>query len=200
MFKAIGKWYVAVLAMGLTAGILLGVAATVQANTPAIPALTKSAVFTIGLKTVTVDGQVYQMDVAPYIDANGRTMVPVRYLADVLGAYAVNWDGKDQIVDLGFDNPGHVDLTIGEPEIGYNGSEDPMDTAPVIVPPGRTMLPARFVAQAVGDTVTWDAASQTVTVTSSDNANGLNGVVPSGTMTNGGGGNTVPGGHITPVH
>ena len=67
-----------------------------------------------------------------------------------------------------------------------------MDTAPVIVPPGRTMLPARFVAQAVGDAVSWDAANRTVTVTAP--AQGTGGypytITP---MKNGGGGNSTPG-------
>ena len=40
-----------------------------------------------------------------------------------------------------------------------------MDTTPVIVPPGRTMLPARFIAEALGDTVNWNSATQQVTIT-----------------------------------
>ncbi|MDA8337172.1 MAG: copper amine oxidase N-terminal domain-containing protein [Peptococcaceae bacterium] len=163
---------------------------------PTIPALKQSAVFTIGSQTVTVDGTPYQMDVAPYIDSNGRTVIPVRYLAEVLGAYAVTWDPSNQTVDLGFDNPGHVDLTIGKSEIGYSGTEHPMDTAPVIVPPGRTMLPARFVAQAVGDAVSWDAANRTVTVTAPVQGTSqpqYDGGGPGGSMINDGGGNSTPG-------
>ncbi|MDA8334866.1 MAG: copper amine oxidase N-terminal domain-containing protein [Peptococcaceae bacterium] len=39
-----------------------------------------------------------------------------------------------------------------------------MDTAPQIVPRGRTELPARFVAQAFGYQVAWNAAARTVTI------------------------------------
>jgi len=196
------KVLVIIMALVLFSMILATLATMTKADTLTIPAMTKSAVFTIGSQTVTVDGQTYRMDVAPYIDANGRTQVPVRYLADALGAYSINWDAADQTVDLGFDNPGHVDLTIGRAEIGYANSEHPMDTAPVIIPPGRTMLPARFVAEAVGDVVTWDASKYTVTVTPPGYVNGTNGVKNISTAVNGGMGNTVDSGpgHSTTVH
>ena len=60
------------------------------------PALANStsAEFVIGLNQYFVNDQTpgTQMDAAPYIDASsGRTLVPVRYLADALGA-TTNWD------------------------------------------------------------------------------------------------------------
>jgi hypothetical protein len=56
---------------------------------PSFAAITiTSADFVIGMSQYFVNNQVpgVSMDAAPYIDANsGRTLVPVRYLADALG-------------------------------------------------------------------------------------------------------------------
>ncbi|MBC7326154.1 MAG: copper amine oxidase N-terminal domain-containing protein, partial [Moorella sp. (in: Bacteria)] len=56
-----------------------------------------------------------------------------------------------------------VQLTIGSNVLKVNGISLTMDVAPEIVN-GRTMLPARFVAQALGASVGYDDANQTVTI------------------------------------
>ena len=183
------KFLVVIMALVLFSMILATLATLAHADTPAMPALTKQAVFTIGSNVVTVDGQTYSMDVAPYIDSSGRTMVPVRYLGDVLGMTA-GWDQAKQQVTLTEQHFTAVEtLAVGSNKLGWiNETVDgnsTMDTTPVIVPPGRTMLPARWVAQAIGYQVTWNAANQTVTVT------------PPGTapaQTGGSGGSVIPGG------
>lgn len=59
-------------------------------------------------------------------------------------------------------------LQIGNPEMAVNGvfqEIDPgRDTVPVIIS-GRTLVPVRAIMEAVGGTVGWDEASQTVTLT-----------------------------------
>ncbi len=62
-------------------------------------------------------------------------------------------------------------MWIGNNKAVVDGNEeliDPgnSDVAPIILPPGRTMLPLRFVAEALGCEVDWDAQTRTVTVTS----------------------------------
>jgi len=57
---------------------------------------TTTVVFTIGSTTYTVNGQAHQMDAAPFINPQtSRTYVPVRFLAEALGA-SVNWDPSTQ--------------------------------------------------------------------------------------------------------
>jgi len=125
-----------------------------------------SVVFTIGSDIVTDNGTQYQIDVAPFIDNNGRTQVPVRYLADALGATNIAYNPSTQLVSMLFgDNQTNIALTIGSPKMYVGNSTVTMDTVPVIVPPGRTMLPARFIAEALGDTVNWNPATQQVTIT-----------------------------------
>ena len=119
-----------------------------------------SATFTVGASVYSVNGVDYVMDAAPYI-SNGRTFVPVRYLGDALGA-TVNWDASTQTVTLtkGSDT---VTLNIGSTTETVNGTAQTMDVAPTIVN-GRTMLPARWVAQAFGAQVGWNPVTQEVLI------------------------------------
>lgn len=51
---------------------------------------------TIGSKQAQVNGSPLEMDVAPYIE-NGRTYIPVRYMAEFFGQ-TVEWVGRKQQV------------------------------------------------------------------------------------------------------
>jgi hypothetical protein len=101
------------------------------------------------------------MDAAPLI-SDGRLLVPVRYLADALGAQT-DWDGKSDKMTIS-EGGTVVELTIGSDTITVNSRQEKMDVAPFISQ-GRTYLPARYVAESLGCTVLWDAGTQTVTVT-----------------------------------
>ncbi len=60
-----------------------------------------------------------------------------------------------------------ITLTIGDPMITVNGSPQKIDatgTTPLIIG-GRTLLPIRAVVEAIGGTIDWNAATQTVTIT-----------------------------------
>ncbi len=124
----------------------------------------RTAIFTIGSTTASVNGQSLAMDLAPFVDpASNRTYVPVRYLAQALGA-AVTWDSANQTVAL--TSPGTVVLlTIGSPVLVVDGQALSMDASPQIMPPGRTVLPARWVATAFGFQVNWLPALKQVYVT-----------------------------------
>ncbi len=122
-----------------------------------------SASFVIGASSYTVGGVQTTMDVAPYIK-DGRTFLPVRYVANALGVADANilWDEATQKVTL-LKGGTVVQLTIGSKIIIVNGVSIIMDVAPELTS-GRTMLPIRFVAQALGASVGWDEATQTVTL------------------------------------
>jgi hypothetical protein len=95
------------------------------------------------------------MDVEPYVK-DGRTYIPVRYLAYSLGVAEddIKWSQQDQTVTITL-NDTVVILTIGNNVMLVNGEKVTMDVAPEIVD-NRTMLPARWVAEALGATVEWD--------------------------------------------
>lgn len=100
-----------------------------------------------------------QMDAAPFIK-DSRTFVPVRFLGNALGVSDSNiaWDSAARKATL----QGKLELTIGSKTMQKDGVPISMDVAPMIVNPGRTMLPARWVAEGLGFEVGWDAERQLV--------------------------------------
>lgn len=117
-----------------------------------------------------------EKQITPYIMAdengNGRTMVPVRFVAEQLGA-TVGWDNGTQTVTIGMDG-NTVKMKIGSSAYTVNGAEKTMDAAAEILPVGdgsgngRTMVPLRFVAEALGKSVYWDQDNQLVIITGKD--------------------------------
>ncbi|MCL2456526.1 MAG: stalk domain-containing protein [Defluviitaleaceae bacterium] len=112
--------------------------------------------------TVVINGDVQNYDVPPQI-VGGRLMVPMRGIFEALGA-AIDWSAQDQIVTALTENA-LVMLQIGEPTAFVNGELKPLDQPATIVG-GRTLVPLRFVAEALGADVDWDAATRTATITS----------------------------------
>ena len=113
--------------------------------------------------TVTVNGvPVRWTDVTPFIDANNRTMVPFRAVADALGV-DVDWD--DDAREAVFSSGDKVIyFPIGSNEARTSDEEIiEMDTAAVIVN-NRTFAPARALAEYFGYTVGWNARTYTVLI------------------------------------
>jgi len=100
-----------------------------------------------------------KMDAAPLIKDN-RTFVPVRFLGNALGVTDSNiqWDKATRTATL--KGKAELKLKDGEKAVTTNGNKQTIDVAPYIIPPGRTMLPARYVAEGLGFTVEWDKANQ----------------------------------------
>jgi len=117
---------------------------------------------------VSSDGtkQVQDMDVAPFVE-NGRTFVPVRYLALALGLpeEGIAWSAPANSATLVY-NGVTVRLTVGENSLYVNEHQVPMDVTPLVLPPGHAFLPARYVAEAFGYTVRWDSSENAVIITS----------------------------------
>lgn len=132
-------------------------------NAKAVSATKRDSSFVIGSTTYKVNGVEKTMDVAPYIK-NGRTYMPVRFAALAAGVDEANiiWDGVKRTVTL-MKGDRVVQMTIGSKTMVINGVAITMDAAPEITS-GRTMLPFRYVGQALGATVGWDEATKTVTM------------------------------------
>jgi hypothetical protein len=136
--------------------------ASIDVGAPAPVVLT----FTIGSTKATRNGTLVTLDAAPII-LNGRTLLPVRYVAEPLGA-TVSWTAGTQTVTI--QRTGlTLALVVGKATAIVNGRPVPIDVAdsrvvPVILQ-SRTMLPARFVAEQMGCAVAYDAATKLVTVT-----------------------------------
>ena len=100
------------------------------------------------------------MDTAAYIDENNRTMMPVAYAANVLGADVV-WNADDYTVTL-TNGEDEVVVTIGSDQMVVNGAAKTIDAAAVIKD-NRTMLPISAVADALGAIVDYTDGVITIT-------------------------------------
>ncbi len=115
---------------------------------------------------VTIDGEpvVFQNDYGePFIDANSRTLVPLRGVMEAFGAM-VTWDGDTSTATVEKDRV-MVQVPVGQAMIFVNGVSVTNDTSAVIRD-GRTYLPIRAVLEAFGAGVSWDDNSRTVAVRS----------------------------------
>ena len=110
---------------------------------------------------VLVDGQPVDFDV-PLVMVGGRVLVPLRGVFERLGATVV-WDDQTQTA-LAETGTSSVSLAIGAPQATINGIATMLDVPPMLVG-GRTMVPLRFVSQALGANVDWDAPAQSVVIT-----------------------------------
>jgi peptidylprolyl isomerase len=122
-----------------------------------------SSAFADSQVSLVVNGQTIQCSQPPQI-INGRTLVPLRDLDDALGAQTT-WDANTQQVTVST-TVYNIAMTIGSTTLTVNGQAQTMDVAPVIIG-GRTFLPARYVAEALGYQVAWDATSQAVVISNS---------------------------------
>ena len=116
---------------------------------------------TLGKTDYTVNGEKKAMDVAPII-RNARTMLPVRYVAEALGA-EIAWDGNTSTATLKTADT-EIKITVGAAEATVNGQAVKLDS-PAFIESSRTYMPVRFVAEALGATVAWDGATSTATIT-----------------------------------
>ena len=123
-----------------------------------------NASFVIGKTSYTNNGTEVTMDAAPYI-AKNRTMVPIRYIANACGVTDENitWNQATRTATISGPN-NVVTIKMGSNTITTSNGVITMDTVAVNTG-NRIYVPARFIANALGATVTWDAATQTVGIT-----------------------------------
>lgn len=129
--------------------------------TPAPGEAKQNATFTLGSTSYTVAGVEYTMDVAPYAK-NGRTYLPVRYVAKALGVDEENILFANGVVTL-LKGDKAVQMTIGSKNLVINGVTVTMDV-PAEITDGRTMLPFRWMAQAFGAKVSYDETTKVVSM------------------------------------
>jgi hypothetical protein len=122
----------------------------------------------IGSKTVLVGGVKVALDAPAFIDAkSGRTFVPIRMISEAFGAQ-VTWNAALQKVWLQLEATAQhpavlVVLHIGDRTAQVNGKAVTLEATPRIIG-GRTFVPVRFVAEAFGADVAWNATTRTATI------------------------------------
>lgn len=105
---------------------------------------------------VYVDGQrVAFPDQQPYLDKKNRTLVPVRFVSETLGA-DVGWNGKSREVSVKHEvKEKDIKLWVNKENYTLNGQNKTMDTSAVLTQKARVMVPLRFVSEGLGAVVRW---------------------------------------------
>ncbi len=109
---------------------------------------------------VIADGTYIGCDVPPLLEED-RVLVPFRRLAEFYG-WEVHYQPEDQSITAR-SRKGTVSMQVGHEEARVDGNAVPLDVPPRIVG-GRTLVPLRFVAEALGATVAWKDTTRTVLV------------------------------------
>jgi len=122
----------------------------------------------IGTSTMTVNGVKQPIDATgtvPIILA-GRTLVPIRAIIETLGG-TVTWTATTQKITLLLEK-NSLELWLGKAQALLNGKPLEIDTTATTVVPlvlkGTTMLPLRFVGEALGAQVTYTATTKKITL------------------------------------
>ena len=143
------------------------VAATVEdyvvITTPADDSAGINATFTDGQASYTLNGETIEMDVAPYIDSNNRMLVPIRFAANAMGVSDENiqWNSYTQTGTIS-GAMGVVRVTVGSTNLITSNGTITMDTVAVNTN-DRIYVPVRYIANALGASVSWDPATRTAT-------------------------------------
>lgn len=106
--------------------------------------------------TVMIDGSPMTFTDQPPIVRAGRIYVPMRAIFERLGATVVYDNGTINATRAGR----RVQLQIGSPVATVAGQQVQLDAPPFEVA-ARTLVPLRFVSQALGARVSWDQSRDT---------------------------------------
>lgn len=113
----------------------------------------------IGVK---IDGKALTMDVAPVIE-NGRTLVPFRAVFEALGLQ-VDWNEELRIATA-YNATMNVSVKLDGAYGSVDGELKALE-APARIQQGRTLVPLRFVSEAFGNEVAWDAKKRIISIQS----------------------------------
>jgi inhibitor of cysteine peptidase len=113
---------------------------------------------------VAVDGKILELDPGAVI-IDSRTLVPLRGVFEHLGA-TVDWNKETNQVIVKNDN-NEVLLEVGNLYVMVNGELKDLDVPSMLVD-SRTLVPVRFVTEALGHKVEWDNENRQVIITTND--------------------------------
>jgi hypothetical protein len=112
---------------------------------------------------VSYNGYILGFEVPPIIE-NNRTLIPLRFLLEEMGA-EVGWFTDDQMIVIQMPDGAWIEMTIDNPIANVMGEPVEMDVPPRIVN-NRTMIPLRFVSEGLGFTVDWNNEHRIATIIS----------------------------------
>jgi len=120
---------------------------------------------------VFVDGTEVQFpDQKPVINADNRTLVPIRFISEALGA-EVEWIALTRTVKINYQGK-TILLEIGLKQALVGTSVVTLDTKAELIN-NRTMVPLRFVSECLSAKVEWDSANRAVYISTANSDQAL---------------------------
>lgn len=120
----------------------------------------KKVEFIVGSSEFVADGVTKTFEAAPYIK-NRRTYLPVRFVAENLGA-SVEWNPETGVATIRSEEAVII-ISHKSRTITINGKNFLMDVIPEIVN-NRMMVPIRFIAEALNCKVDWSEKESKATI------------------------------------
>ncbi len=126
------------------------------------------AVFSVYMPSITeasavnveIDGTRISFDQGAILK-DGRTLVPVRKIFEELDA-VVNYDSKTRVITA-IREDRKIVLTVGSNVVMVDNKRVTLDV-PAQVLNGRTLVPLRFISEALGAEVSWEAVTRTAKI------------------------------------
>lgn len=114
--------------------------------------------------TVTLDeSEITFPDAQPFVDARDRTLVPIRFVSEAMGA-KVDWENDTQTAVIVKDGD-TVRYTVGQPLAYLNGEMMVFDSFGILKE-DRTFVPIRFISELLLCDVQWLENEKRVKITS----------------------------------
>jgi hypothetical protein len=110
--------------------------------------------------SVMLNGQPLATSIPPLVE-HGRTLVPMRDIFEALGATVV-WNGNDRSISAQKDST-KIWLQIGNSAARVDNRQVWLDQAPTVIS-GSTLVPLRFVSEALGAQVAWNGGQRVVNI------------------------------------
>lgn len=99
-------------------------------------------------------------DQKPYLD-NNRVLIPARFVSVALGGSV---DYKNKVVTIKKQDGTKITMKINSAKVSVGGKTVTLDV-PAKVVKGRTVVPLRFVSEALGASVDWNQTKSLVSIT-----------------------------------
>lgn len=143
-------------------------------NTTALFFLLLAACICLGLFTIAADsnirvyvnGSLINYPATP-INISDRLLVPLRATSNSLGL-ETDWIGQTQTAVI-HNNTTSIRLCVNSDTAYINSKAADLEVAPILEA-GNTLVPLRFVAEAINATVDWNGADKTVNITTTVNS------------------------------
>ena len=113
----------------------------------------QALILKIGSENALFNGNKIKMTMGKAVIKNAVTMLPLRFVMEVMGAQ-VNWEENEKRIDITCSG-NNLTFYVNRKEYVVNGERKTLDTEPYIEE-NRTMIPVRVFSEAVGKKVYWD--------------------------------------------